>query len=115
MVKDILLVSNYETYVLQNVLHVAFWDAVEKRVNKFIDDPNKIDEKLPGKLKQQWIELRNATATEDQYYLLANKSEYTAKIEAADKTRDDIYRKIKKIVDAFAAVDFDAYARSRVS
>ena len=108
MVKDILLVSNYETYVLQNVLHVAFWDAVEKRVNKFIDDPNKIDEKLPGKLKQQWIELRNATATEDQYYLLANKSEYTAKIEAADKTRDDIYRKIKKIVDAFAAVDFDA-------
>lgn len=108
MIKDILLVENYETYPLQNVLHVAFWKAVEKRVLNWIGDINKIDEKLPGKLLDQWGAFRSATATEDEYYLLANKSEYTARIDAADKLRDDIYRKIKKIVDAFAAVDFDA-------
>lgn len=107
MIKDILLVKDYETYILQNVLHIAFWQAIIKRVTAFIGDPNTVDEKLPGKLKTQWYAIRNAASVEDQYYLLANKSEYTAKIEAADKTRDDIYKKIKKIVDAFAAVDFD--------
>ena len=107
MIKDILLVKDYETYILQNVLHIAFWQAVEKRVLKWIGDPNTIDEKLPGKLKTQWGAFRRATAREDEYYLLANKSEYTAKIDAADKQRDDIYRKIKKMVDTFAAVDFD--------
>ena len=107
MIKDILLVQNYETYVLQNVLHIAFWQAVEKRIRAWVDDPNKFQEKLPGKLYQQWVSFASAVGTEDEYYLLANKSEYTAKIDAADKQRDDIYRKIKKIVDAFAAVDFD--------
>lgn len=107
MIKDILLVQNYETYVLQNVLHVAFWQAVEKRVLDWVGDVNKISEKLPGKLLTQWGAFRSATGNEDHYYLLANNSEYTAKIDAADKLRDDIYRKIKKIVDAFAAVDFD--------
>lgn len=107
MIKDILLVQNYETYVLQNVLHVALWQAVKNRVTTWVDDPNKFQEKLPGKLYQQWLAFRSATSKEDEYYLLANKSEYTAKIDAADKQRDDIYRKIKKIVDAFAAVDFD--------
>lgn len=106
MIKDILLVPNYETYVLQNVLHIAFWQAVEKRVFAWVGEAQ-VKDKLPGKLLTQWGVFRTATGTEDQYYLLANSSEYTAKIDAADKLRDDIYRKVKKIVDTFAAVDFD--------
>lgn len=107
MIKDILLVQNYETYPLQNVLHIAFWQAVEKRVFDWVGDVNTIKDKLPGKLLEQWGAFRGAVGSEDNYYLLANNSEYTKKIDAADKLRDDIYRKIKKLVDAFAAVDFD--------
>lgn len=107
MIKDIILVNDYETYILQNVLHMGFWKAVKQRVTAYIDDPNTINEKLPGKLKTQWYALNSAMGQEDEYYLLANKSEYTARIEAADKVRDDLFRKIKKFVDTYAAVDFD--------
>ena len=106
MVKDILLVTNHETYVLQNVLHIAFWQAVEQRVKTWTGE-EQLREKFPGKLLTQWQAFHNAVLHEDHYYLLANSSEYTAQIEAQDKLRDDIYRKLKKMVDTYAAVDFD--------
>lgn len=98
MIKDILLVQNYETYVLQNVLHIAFWQAVKKRVTDWVGDPNTIREKLPGKLYTQWGAFITAVATEDDRYLLANSSEYTGKgIAASD--RDRMFKFFTKIDD----------------
>lgn len=107
MIKDILLVKQYETYALQNVLHMAFMQAVIKRVVAFIGQGGNIDDKLPGKLKTQYFALMNAESAEDECYLLANKNVYTARIEEQDSLRDDIWRKIKKLVETYATVDFD--------
>lgn len=108
MFENILQVLERSTAKLQNALHMAYMTAVKRRVAAFMQKFDPITSAFPQKLLTQWTRLSEAIQQEDDYYLLATKSEYTARITEKDTARDELYGKIEKTVLLYANVDLDA-------
>lgn len=107
-VREILQTKGYETKWLQNVLHMAFFNAVKKRVTAFVALFETMAAALPGKLREAYSDLIMAIADEDEKYLLASASAYTAAIAQKDAQRDELYSIIARMVQMFYQSTLDA-------
>lgn len=95
----------YDCGNLQNDLHIGFGTDLSKHLGALRwTDETHATKRFPDVVDQPIGAYLMAFATEDQAYVIAQKSEYVRRRKQKDEERDALYKEIRKTVDTFATL-----------